>query len=230
MLCMLRVIPLSQRWLDGMTHNSVSTRISLRLEIEQQIDCGRPLEISSNPYQSPQYVCVSPLTLNVNISVYICDPWPKIRQAANSIGTTLLSRFVTTFRRLSIIVQTFPLNSSGKGHLALAVFRCFSCPRASWEILRHLRMSQDALGQLKHLKTTRARWPFPDATSRLKTVCSVSLDAHSYSHLKYLRTCSSYLRNLRRTRDRKHPIVLEGYKKDEFSCLLKSMYPTYVLM
>jgi len=24
-------------------------------------------------------------------------------------------------------------------------------------------MSQDALGQLKHLKTARARWPFPDA-------------------------------------------------------------------
>jgi len=23
-------------------------------------------------------------------------------------------------------------------------------------------MSQDALGQLKHLKTARARWPFPD--------------------------------------------------------------------
>jgi hypothetical protein len=29
--------------------------------------------------------------------------------------------------------------------------------------------------------------------------------------------------------DRKHPIVLEGYKKDEFACLLKAMYPTYVL-
>ena len=29
--------------------------------------------------------------------------------------------------------------------------------------------------------------------------------------------------------DRKHPIVLEGYKKDEFACLLKVMYPTYVL-
>lgn len=26
--------------------------------------------------------------------------------------------------------------------------------------------------------------------------------------------------------DREHPIVLEGYKKDEFSCLLKVMYPT----
>jgi len=25
-------------------------------------------------------------------------------------------------------------------------------------------MSQDALGQLKHLKTARARWPFPDAS------------------------------------------------------------------
>jgi hypothetical protein len=29
--------------------------------------------------------------------------------------------------------------------------------------------------------------------------------------------------------DRKNPIVLEGYKKDEFFCLLKVMYPTYVL-
>ena len=28
-------------------------------------------------------------------------------------------------------------------------------------------MSQDALGQLKHLKTARARWPFPDAASFL---------------------------------------------------------------
>jgi len=26
-------------------------------------------------------------------------------------------------------------------------------------------MSQDALGQLKHLKTARSRWPFPDAFS-----------------------------------------------------------------
>ena len=28
--------------------------------------------------------------------------------------------------------------------------------------------------------------------------------------------------------DRDHPIVLEGYKKDEFTCLLKVMYPRYV--
>ena len=28
--------------------------------------------------------------------------------------------------------------------------------------------------------------------------------------------------------DRDHPIVLERYKKDEFACLLKVMYPTYV--
>ena len=28
--------------------------------------------------------------------------------------------------------------------------------------------------------------------------------------------------------DRDLPIVLEGYKKDEFACLLKVMYPTYV--
>jgi len=26
-------------------------------------------------------------------------------------------------------------------------------------------MSQDALGQLKHLKTARARWPFPDVVT-----------------------------------------------------------------
>ena len=30
--------------------------------------------------------------------------------------------------------------------------------------------------------------------------------------------------------DREHPIVLEGYKKDEFACLLKVMYPTYVVI
>ena len=54
------------------------------------------------------------------------------------------------------------VTSSGKDHLALAVFRCFSCPRASWDILGCLGMSQDALGLLKHLKTARARWPFPD--------------------------------------------------------------------
>ena len=28
--------------------------------------------------------------------------------------------------------------------------------------------------------------------------------------------------------DREHPIVLEGYKKNEFACLLRVMYPTYV--
>ena len=28
--------------------------------------------------------------------------------------------------------------------------------------------------------------------------------------------------------DKDLPIVLEGYKKDEFACLLKVMYPTYV--
>jgi hypothetical protein len=30
--------------------------------------------------------------------------------------------------------------------------------------------------------------------------------------------------------DREHPILLEGCKKDEFSCLLKMMYPTYVVI
>ena len=29
--------------------------------------------------------------------------------------------------------------------------------------------------------------------------------------------------------DRDLPLVLEGYKKDDFACLLKVMYPTYVL-
>jgi len=52
--------------------------------------------------------------------------------------------------------------ASGKDHLALAVFRCFSCSRTSQDILGCLGMSQDALGQLKNLKTARARWPFPD--------------------------------------------------------------------
>jgi len=28
---------------------------------------------------------------------------------------------------------------------------------------------------------------------------------------------------------KEHPIILEGYKKDDFACLLKVMYPTYVL-
>jgi hypothetical protein len=27
-----------------------------------------------------------------------------------------------------------------------------------------------------------------------------------------------------------HPIVLEGYKQDEFACLLKVMYPRYVII
>ena len=65
-------------------------------------------------------------------------------------------------------------HASAKGHLALAVFRCFSCPRASRDILECLRMSQDALGQLKHLKTARARWPFPD---QWETLASVVFDA-----------------------------------------------------
>jgi hypothetical protein len=30
--------------------------------------------------------------------------------------------------------------------------------------------------------------------------------------------------------NREHPIALEGYKKDEFTCLLKVMYPRYVLI
>jgi hypothetical protein len=30
--------------------------------------------------------------------------------------------------------------------------------------------------------------------------------------------------------DREHPIVLEEYKKDEFTCLLKVMYPRYILI
>jgi len=31
-------------------------------------------------------------------------------------------------------------------------------------------MSQDALGQLKHLKTARARWPFPDESTPLQVL------------------------------------------------------------
>jgi hypothetical protein len=29
--------------------------------------------------------------------------------------------------------------------------------------------------------------------------------------------------------DKEHPIVLEGYTKDDFSCLLRVMYPRYAL-
>ena len=29
---------------------------------------------------------------------------------------------------------------------------------------------------------------------------------------------------------KEHPIILEGYKKDDFACLLKVMYPTYVFI
>jgi hypothetical protein len=29
---------------------------------------------------------------------------------------------------------------------------------------------------------------------------------------------------------KEHPIILEGYKKEDFICLLKVMYPTYVLL
>ena len=68
------------------------------------------------------------------------------------------------------------LRTSGKGHLALAVFRCFSCSRASWDILRHPRMLQDALGQLKHLKTVRARWPFPDEEAHFCVGIAISHD------------------------------------------------------
>jgi len=34
-------------------------------------------------------------------------------------------------------------------------------------------MSQNALGQLKHLKTARARWPFPDAVSVVAVAVTV---------------------------------------------------------
>jgi len=44
-------------------------------------------------------------------------------------------------------------------------------------------MSQDALGQLKHLKTARARWPFPDverfsgwSLARIERCCSMPLE------------------------------------------------------
>jgi len=34
-------------------------------------------------------------------------------------------------------------------------------------------MSQDALGQLKHLKTARARWPFPDVIRFCCCCCNI---------------------------------------------------------
>ena len=76
-------------------------------------------------------------------------------------------------------------HASGKGHLALAVFRCFSWPRASWDILGCLRMSQDALGQLKHLKTARAGWPFPD-------VLSIYFYFYFYILLDFIRSVLEY--------------------------------------
>ena len=43
-------------------------------------------------------------------------------------------------------------------------------------------MPQDALGQLKHLKTARARWPFPDA------VYTVMLYEYPYRTVADLKT------------------------------------------
>ena len=41
-------------------------------------------------------------------------------------------------------------------------------------------MSQDALGQLKHLKTARARWPFPDVQQNLYTARKLEEMAKEY--------------------------------------------------
>ena len=43
-------------------------------------------------------------------------------------------------------------------------------------------MSQDALGQLKHLKTAKARWPFPDVLSTTDIVLDDD-NAYMSSHL-----------------------------------------------
>jgi len=40
-------------------------------------------------------------------------------------------------------------------------------------------MSQDALGQLKHLKTARARWPFSDEPCHLHIPISFILICHA---------------------------------------------------
>jgi len=46
-------------------------------------------------------------------------------------------------------------------------------------------MSQDALGQLKHLKTARARWPFPDVT--VITIMSSLVTVRTYDTVGIVR-------------------------------------------
>jgi len=53
-------------------------------------------------------------------------------------------------------------------------------------------MSQDALGQLKHLKTARARWPFPDVDRDLthgRTGKLLSSDEESQKFSSRRNTC-----------------------------------------
>ena len=146
------------------------------LEIEQQID--GVLILLPTPYQSPQHLFVASLTINVNISLHIWNLWPKILLLTSSIGTMLLSRFVATFRRLSIVIYAMPLN------YIQVEDRLFCVPR--YEFVQ----SSEVFADMFLLPSG------PGANTE--------------------------------GRDREHPIVLEGYKKDEFACLLKVMYPTYV--
>ena len=97
----------------------------------------------------------------------------------------LLGQWVTINRRPTPSYGR--LGASGKGHLALAVFRCFSCPRASWGILGCLGMPQDALGQLKHLKTARARWPFPDVMAMVVPFHHLFEDGGEVTTVQYSR-------------------------------------------
>ena len=80
--------PSSETW----TSNLMCTRIYPMLEIEQQESILA--FFSSTPCQSAQHLFISPLALNVGISVCVFNLWPNIRLAVNSIGTTLLSGFV----------------------------------------------------------------------------------------------------------------------------------------
>jgi len=63
-------------------------------------------------------------------------------------------------------------------------------------------MSQDALGQLKHLKTARARWPFPDVLTSITTggMGAVAVNSSDISMLS-----SSGLREIRAFR---FPLVI----------------------
>ena len=106
--------------------------------------------------------------------MHIRNLWPKILLLASSIGTTLLSRFVATFRRLSIVVYAMPLN------YIQVEDRLFCVPQYKFV------QSSEVFADMFLLPSG------PGANTE--------------------------------GQDREHPIVLEGYKKDEFACLLKVMY------